>query len=277
MKHRLRVRLREFGHLVASRGRTVFATERERRIIRWIEQGFDKTLRLDYDLDDKAVVFDVGGYEGQWASDIFARYCCQIHVFEPSAQFADTIARRFARNPQIIVHDFGLAGTASDVAPLYIKGQGSSVFPDPSWAHRTPTRIETVRLMRAADFFLEWGMKDVDLMKINIEGGEYELLEHLIEAKLVVQIKNIQVQFHDFVPDAHKRMTAIQRELERTHTVTYQSEFVWENWARVDSPPGVDAAEPAKAPWEGSGDRSGDSAIVRRDEPRNHDMLEPAE
>ena len=43
-------------------------------------------------------------------------------------------------------------------------------------------------------------------MKINIEGGEYELLERLIAADLIRKIDDIQVQFHNFVPDAAARM-----------------------------------------------------------------------
>jgi hypothetical protein len=38
---------------------------------------------LEYDLNADSVCIDIGGYEGQWASDIFGRYGCTIHVFEP--------------------------------------------------------------------------------------------------------------------------------------------------------------------------------------------------
>jgi len=67
-------------------------------------------------------------------------------------------------------------------------------------------------------------------MKINIEGSEYDLLEHLLETNYVKIIKNIQVQFHDFVPNAEKRMKRIQEKLQKTHYLTYQYPFVWENW-----------------------------------------------
>ena len=67
-------------------------------------------------------------------------------------------------------------------------------------------------------------------MKVNIEGGEYDLLEGLIENGLTARIRNIQVQFHDFVPNAYERMKNIQLSLSKTHKITYQFEFVWENW-----------------------------------------------
>ena len=72
----------------------------------------------------------------------------------------------------------------------------------------------------------------IDLMKMNIEGGEYDLLDHLIETGFIRNIENIQVQFHDFVPEAKQRMMKIQKELSKTHRLTYQYIFVWENWRR---------------------------------------------
>ena len=68
-------------------------------------------------------------------------------------------------------------------------------------------------------------------MKINIEGGEYDLLDSLISADIVQSIANIQVQFHDFlIKDAKEKMRKIQEKLSLTHEPTYQYEFVWENW-----------------------------------------------
>jgi hypothetical protein len=57
------------------------------------------------------------------------------------------------------------------------------------------------------------------------------VLEALIAANLLHLFKDIQVQFHDFViPNAKARMEEIQTALSKTHTLTYQYEFVWENW-----------------------------------------------
>ncbi len=50
------------------------------------------------------MVLDLGGYEGQWASDLYARRRCRIDVFEPVARFAAAIAERFRHNSDIRVH-----------------------------------------------------------------------------------------------------------------------------------------------------------------------------
>jgi hypothetical protein len=49
---------------------------------------------------------------------------------------------------------------------------------------------EEIFLKKASDFIEENSMEYIYLMKINIEGGEYDLLEHLLEVKL---INNIQI------------------------------------------------------------------------------------
>lgn len=194
----------------------------EKRVQAWFAAQGDATLRLDYDLSPRSTVFDLGGYEGQWTSDIYAMYRCRVFVFEPVPSFAERIRRRFRNNPDVHVFDFGL-GARDETPRIAVARDASSTF-------RGGTDGTEIRIVEAARFLREHAIDRIDLMKINIEGGEYELLEHLIGAGLVPRIGNVQVQFHDFVPAAETRMADIQRGLARTHEATYQFPFVWENW-----------------------------------------------
>lgn len=228
---RAKVVVREAGHRTIDRVRRVLASERERRVIDWQRAGHDRTLRLDYDLDASATVVDVGGWEGQWASDVFARFCCTVHVLEPNPAAAAAIERRFAANPRIHVHPVGL-GAAERSERLLIKGQGSSTFSDPASTLEGGAEAVTIRIVAADAFLSEQGVEEVDLLKVNIEGGEYELLDHLLATGWVRRVKHLQVQFHDFVPDAERRMDEIQRRLSDTHDLAWQCLFVWEGWTR---------------------------------------------
>lgn len=199
-------------------------TIRQKRVIPWFEIQGDKTLRLDYDLNENSLVFDVGGYEGQWASDIFSKYCCFIHVFEPVEEFARNIEKRVCKNKKIVVHRCGLSNK-NETVKITLDKDGSSTF-------KTGVNTEDVVLVKAIDFMQENNIQKIDLMKINIEGGEYDLLEHLMDIEFIKNIKNIQVQFHDIFPDAEQRMTRVQEKLEKTHYLTYNYPFVWENWRK---------------------------------------------
>jgi FkbM family methyltransferase len=199
-----------------------FASEQSKRVKPWFEANGDRTLRLDYNLNQESIVFDLGGYEGQWASDIFSRYVSIIYVFEPFLPYAQHIQDRFNRNHKIKVLAFGL-GKKNEKLFLYENKDASSSFASKGKQHE-------IEIRNASDFIDKENIKFINLMKINIEGGEYALLEDLIDSGKVNTIENIQVQFHDFVPDARSRMKQIQEKLSLTHELTYHFEFVWENW-----------------------------------------------
>ena len=213
-----------FNRKASKLRRKYFPTPQELMVRKWHADGGDYAFRFNYDLSDQSIVLDLGGYEGQWASDLFARYQCPIFIFEPVAAFANRIRDRFAKNKTIQVHQYGL-GDVSRSEEISIAGDGSSVF----GKSRNKETIEIVDINGWIENNLNTD-QSIDLMKINVEGGEYELLDRLIETHLVDRIKNIQVQFHQVLPDSAARMERIQSQLMKTHKPTYQYTFVWENW-----------------------------------------------
>lgn len=190
--------------------------------IAWKNNKGDQKYRLDYDLDEDSLVFDAGGYEGQWASDIFSKYCCKIFVFEPVKQFANNIQNRFSKNKKIIVFNFGLSNKTYKTK--------ISVDKDSSSLYNNGNKLENVDFVRLVDFIKEKNANRIDLLKLNIEGAEFDLLEDLINSGDIKKIRNIQVSFHEIVPNAEIRMEKIQSELKKTHFLTYQYLFVFENW-----------------------------------------------
>jgi FkbM family methyltransferase len=216
--------LSSVAYLVQQTARRLYVTQQESRVRSWLEVNGDKTLRLDYDsLNDSSLVLDVGGYEGQWSSDIFSKYGCNIHIFEPIPSFCENIRKRFLHNTNITVHEFGLAST-NCISTINVSKDRSSVF------YNSNTSISEIQLVDIQYFLGEYNILYVDLIKINTEGCEYEILERLLSTNVIDKFKDIQVQFHDFVPGAEERMRAIQKQLSRTHELTYQYLFVWENW-----------------------------------------------
>jgi FkbM family methyltransferase len=220
------------GRALVGLGEGLYRTPLERRVLEWQAADGDRRLRLDYDLDAGSLALDLGGYQGQWASDVVARFGCAVQVFEPVPEFAAAIRRRFERNPRVTVHEFGLGARDQEIA-ITLAADGSS-------AYRTGSSPVKGRLVRAADFMAGHGISRVDLMKVNVEGGEFDLLDHLLEQGLMERIANLQVQFHDVVPDAVRRRKAIQERLARTHELAWQFEWVWESW-RLRGDAGVSA------------------------------------
>lgn len=197
---------------------------RYREVLKWQKNNCDNTLRLDYPLLSTSIVFDIGGYEGQWTQNIYDKYECQVYIFEPVRKFAEQIKNRFKDNQKILVYNFGLGGDNKEAA-IVLSQDGSST-------QKRGGEKEIVNLVKISDFIQNNNIEYIDLIKINIEGDEYDLLDDLITSGLSTMVKNIQVQFHNFVPNAKERMKKIQTELVKTHHLTYQYEFVWENWKK---------------------------------------------
>jgi FkbM family methyltransferase len=193
------------------------------RCEKWFEIKGDETLRLNYSLNENSIVFDIGGYKGEFARDIYCKYNATIYVFEPIPEFYEIIKERFINNSKIKVFNFGL-GSQNYSTQINIEDNSSSIF-------KKGNNSREIEIRSFNDFIFEYNIPSIDLAKINIEGSEYDLLDSIIESNNITKIHNIQVQFHDFIiENANGRMSSIQKELSRTHKLTYQFEFVWENW-----------------------------------------------
>jgi len=189
---------------------------------RWISDKGDQTHRLNYELDENSIVFDVGGYKGDWTTSILQKYKSKIYIFEPVHEFYEIIQSRFKGNPNIQTFDYGL-GAADGNLEISITKDSSSVF-------NSEGTKEVINMQSAVKFIRDNNIDNVDLIKINIEGGEYDLLEDLAKHDMLSTFKNIQVQFHRFIPDCIERRNEIRESLSKTHELTYDYEFIWENW-----------------------------------------------
>lgn len=192
--------------------------------ILWKLAKGDETLRIDYPLGADSTVLDVGGFRGEWAAKIVDRYHCRLIVFEPVSSHVAIIKERFSDETSVEVVTAGLAGCTRK-ATITLEAEGSSTLLEGQHA-------ETIQLLDVVDVFAEFELEEVSLMKINIEGGEYELLERMYNAGLMSKIRFFQIQFHDFIEDAHTRLSSIRKILSESHQMNYCYSFVWEGWER---------------------------------------------
>lgn len=198
-----------------------FVSDKYLRVLPWLRDKGDEKLSLDHPLDENSIVVDLGGYLGEWSVEIFKKYNCNIHIFEPVNNYYLEI-KKVLPSSKIKINQYGLANETYTTS-INIGAEASSVF-------KTGGEQETIRLVNFMDYIKENGIQKIDLIKINIEGAEYDLLEYLVKTDYINHIHNIQVQFHDFFPDSGKRMKAIQKNLSKTHRLTFQYPFIWENW-----------------------------------------------
>jgi len=195
-------------------------------IEKWVENNGDYTHRIDYNLNEKSIVFDVGGYKGDWSELISDMYDCNIFIFEPIKNFYNDIVHRFKGNPKIKVFNYGLAAVT--------KMETFNYGTDETSSHRAFANSKKVlcKVKCIGDIINELNIKNIDLIKINIEGEEYPLLKYIINKNIHQLLDNIQIQFHDWINQASNKRNWIRKNLLITHELTYDYRFIWENWKR---------------------------------------------
>jgi FkbM family methyltransferase len=183
-------------------------------------------ILVDFDLDERSIVLDVGAYVGDWSAAVASRYGARVYAFEPVPHAAATMRDRFAGDPHVTCFELGL-GAVDERVDLALDGPGSSRY-SASGLFGTAT-VEIRDVVAVLD---ELGLDRVDLLKCNIEGAEYDLFDRLIEAGWLPRIGIVAVQFHEWHPRAYTRRRAIRRALARTHDEVWDYPFVWERWRR---------------------------------------------
>jgi FkbM family methyltransferase len=201
----------------------IYRDKKELAYVQWIRDNKKKErLRLNYSLNDESIVFDVGGYKGDFTHDITDKFDCIVYVFEPVDYLFKEIEKCFIDNPKVFTFNFGLSDINKDI-DITLADNSSSIYGKKGSKQK-------IKLVSSYDFMIKNNIQNIDLMKINIEGGEYEVLPNLIENKFIENIKNIQVQFHDFVDDSIEKRKSIVKELTKTHNNLYSYYMIWESW-----------------------------------------------
>lgn len=193
-------------------------------VARWFKDKGDQTLRLDYPLNEQSIVFDLGGYHGDFAADIYEKYGSKVYVFEPVPEFYEICLNRFKGNSNIVCFNYGLSAT-NEYLNIQLAENASSISSPNSLGSTLKVEVRSI-----VECIRDLNLNKIDLMKINIEGGEFDVLPAIIQSGDIKKITNLQIQFHNFIEDAHQKRERIRAFLTNTHSETWCYEFVWENW-----------------------------------------------
>lgn len=187
--------------------------------------------RLAYDLTADSLVWDVGAFRGDFSDAIIRRFRCRVMAFEPV--FVAALREQFWEcEDNIKIFPFGLADRNFTQA-VRLADDRTSAFQeaDREIGYRPGPLVPAI-FRDAAEFMEDHHVTQVDLVKINIEGGEYALLRRLIDAGKIAAFRHLQVQFHTFIPQFGELYKALEADLKRTHTLSWRTPWVWESWSR---------------------------------------------
>lgn len=160
----------------------------------------------------KGLFLDCGGHVGESImhfkkTPLYSNMKWDIHTFEPYEELADKMLCRDDKD--VTLHrsavwthdgeiDFYLTDGRSDYYGVEDVPWGSStLMKEKTSGNVNPDRKETVPCVDIAAFTEKHG-KDADLiiLKMDIEGAEYDVLEHMLETGVMNKINVLMIEYH---------------------------------------------------------------------------------
>lgn len=184
-------------------------------------------LRTDFPMDHSSVVVDVGAHVAEWSQGIWDRYEPNIYAFEPAPPAVAKLLEGPGTNERFHVLPYGL-GASDTTAEMHLSDAGSTIYGGQG-------ETAEIQIRDVVAVFDELGITHVDVLKVNIEGGEYDLLDRLAETGWLERIDHVLVQFHEWHPKAYGRRWKNRRDLAKTHKEMWCWSWVWELWSRPTS------------------------------------------
>ncbi|MEK6924274.1 MAG: FkbM family methyltransferase [Candidatus Micrarchaeota archaeon] len=165
----------------------------------YLQKAYEPSARLD-----PRVIIDAGGNQGvatRWLAERFPR--ATIHVFEPSPQTFECLQENTrGLGNRVVLNNAGVWSRNCRQKLFLARTSGSnSLFESHAARQRAPRKRQnpqdqsvSVKLLRLDDYLRERGIGNVDLLKIDIEGGEREALIGL--GKRIRDVSHIVGELH---------------------------------------------------------------------------------
>jgi len=145
-------------------------------------------------LNADSIVYSFGiGEDASFDLGLIERYGCRVHAFDPTPKSVEWV-RHHLTHPLIVFHPIGVAahdGTADFVSPSKVTHVSFSRATDTTRRDRETVRLH-VRSLRS--IMRDLGHDRIDLLKMDIEGFEYEVIDALLTTD--VRPGQIAVEFH---------------------------------------------------------------------------------
>ena len=192
---------------------------------RWFLFNREK-LKFALSLNQTGLVLDMGAYLGEYTEVVLKKNKqMTFWLYEPAPEFFLVCTNRFKNNKNIVVYQ---KAVSADGRNFQMQIDGLRSRKEPRILSDSVT-IESLSIQEIFDTVVE-----IELVKMNIEGMEYECLEQLIHTNSLIKARYLLIQFHDFEKDSHKRRDLIRKQMEKDFKNIYTFEWMWELWIRKD-------------------------------------------
>jgi FkbM family methyltransferase len=151
-------------------------------------------------LNKNSVIIDLGANRGDFSFELKKTYGCPVYSVEPNSNLAPV-------SPDLSIDHLAITGQSGTVKFILSDNpEASSLYHEIANSFGISHEIE-VRALTLPEYLKEKGItSEVSILKLDIEGGEIEVLKTL-ERKDLSRIDQITVEFHVFLNPLIKEST----------------------------------------------------------------------
>lgn len=187
-------------------------------------------------LNSSSLIIEIGGNTGYDTSRFIELYNPFIISFEPLADMAKNLTKKFQRNSKIEIQPYGVGSYARNlsVEPFDNENTGTSIFRKLS--SKNSVKLQQIQLLDIIQVIHHIRKTKttngiIDMISINCEGCEFEILPALILNDMIKYFRIIQFATHiGVLQESSCIYCQIEQALERTHTIKYRYVMLWEAW-----------------------------------------------
>ena len=192
---------------------------------RWFLFNREK-LKYSIKLNRTGLVLDIGSYMGNYTGLVLkSNPQLTYWLYEPISEFSSVCVKKFQDMENIVVFQKAVSADGRRIK-MQIDGlrsrQKSVNFPE-------GVTIDSISIQEIFD-----SVSEIQLVKMNIEGMEYECLEQLIRTNSLIKAKYLLIQFHNFEKDSQNRRDLLRKQMARDFENIFTFEWMWELWIRKE-------------------------------------------
>ncbi len=197
-------------------------------IERFVRDGLNNRIHSSVPQREVNVVLVFGGYKGDSVQGWLTRNpSATIHAYEPVPEYANVLRSRFLEQ-SVTVHTYGV-GKKAGTRHFTLMKDATSGHPAIQGEQSDRNQTVPVRFESVQEATSQWP-HTIDVVEINIEGGEYELLSSLHDGGVLSRMKHIFIQFHEVGKHTEELIEKSRRHLHSSHTQVWNYDMVWEYW-----------------------------------------------
>ena len=183
-----------------------------------------ENFKYEIDFKSDGLVLDIGSYLGEYTEKLLKKNpAMTFWLYEPIPEYYKVCSDRFRDRETIFVYQRAVSADGRNIR-MQVDGlrsrQELGISPE-------VLEIASIGIQKIFD-----SASEVELLKMNIEGMEYECLDQLILSNSLIKAKNLLIQFHNFEREDVNNRDRVRKALERDFTNVYTFEWMWELWIR---------------------------------------------